>query len=428
MASVERESGEETVIEVPEELALFSLGFAIDAGGSVTKVLFRSKEDYSNGRRIGKTEVGEGVGLLRMRHFASDDSEGLIRFLCDRCDVMESVRSGTQADAWFQTGVRTQWFMQQLDAITGTNVKTKLLSEVDGLCKGLFRFYPLIRNRRQMNISPSAVESVLETSRNLLKTMEKFKVLGGDSFSDGLMGGDPRSVEEYIGKMMTTDAETFAKELSHQDVEFPALCVICGSANAIFLIKEDRKYQPGNFSGVSGKTFLALGKLLCAAKDFDELVYLASRGDHHMVDTLTEDLRLDDRDGDDWYNVMPDNFVIFSLGKMAEEKHREAYTREDMAAGVLHLVISTIAKLVTTTARLLKAKSIVLTGSLLNRQMAREAMQKWILQDLLMLPLSGEDEIKCIFVDHPGFICVFGTWFHNWEQEQERRKRENEKQ
>lgn len=57
----------------------------------------------------------------------------------------------------------------------------------------------------------------------------------------------------------------------------------------------------------------------CFVQDFDELIQMASRGDHTKVDFLSGDLKNRSRSDTDWYSMMGDNLVVFALGKMSEE-------------------------------------------------------------------------------------------------------------
>ena len=57
-------------------------------------------------------------------------------------------------------------------------------------------------------------------------------------------------------------------------------------------------------------------------QDFDELIDMASRGDHRKVDTMSGDMKVKNRKDTDVYSLMPEMFVIFTLGKMAEESNK----------------------------------------------------------------------------------------------------------
>jgi len=55
-------------------------------------------------------------------------------------------------------------------------------------------------------------------------------------------------------------------------------------------------------------------------QNFDELVELATHGDHRKVNQLTGDLKNKNRQDKDWYSMMPDVYPVFMLGKAAEER------------------------------------------------------------------------------------------------------------
>jgi len=56
-------------------------------------------------------------------------------------------------------------------------------------------------------------------------------------------------------------------------------------------------------------------------QDFDELMELASRGDHCKVDTMSGDLKVRNRKEEDWYSIMPETHVIFTMGKLANDSY-----------------------------------------------------------------------------------------------------------
>jgi len=407
-------SPDEVLLTVPEDLALVPLGFSLDAGGSVTKVVYRSKEDYRNGKRIGNVESNEG--LLRLRYFRSGADDELINFIRDHCDVMESA---SEADGWFHTGVQTQRFKEKLEQVMRTKVKT--ISEPDCTYKALKGFYSRVDSCRPLGLSPETVDGALQTARGFLQMMSAIREMVDETFDLFKSNGDPQIRADYAMKLMTTDAATLAEELSQYEIEWPCMSVTCGSAAAMMILSDDGKLDIGCFSGVSGLTFLGLGKALCGAKDFDELIEMASRGDHRKVDTMSGDMKMKDRKDIDVYSLLPDSHVVFTMAKLAEDSYKGTYTKEDLAAGLLHMVASTIAKLAASTARLGKAKCAVFNGSFVSRQVAREALQEWLLLESLMQPLTGEEQTKWVFIPYPGFICALGAWYRNWELEQERR-------
>ncbi|MPC50540.1 Pantothenate kinase 4 [Portunus trituberculatus] len=56
------------------------------------------------------------------------------------------------------------------------------------------------------------------------------------------------------------------------------------------LVEADDKYERIGGTSMGGGTFWGLGSLLTKAKGFDELLQLASEGDHRNVDLLVKDI------------------------------------------------------------------------------------------------------------------------------------------
>lgn len=55
-------------------------------------------------------------------------------------------------------------------------------------------------------------------------------------------------------------------------------------------VESDDKYERIGGTSMGGGTFWGLGSLLTKAKGFDELLHLASEGDHRNVDLLVKDI------------------------------------------------------------------------------------------------------------------------------------------
>ncbi|CAB3407485.1 unnamed protein product [Caenorhabditis bovis] len=75
-----------------------------------------------------------------------------------------------------------------------------------------------------------------------------------------------------------------------KDLIYPFLLVNIGTGISILKVDSPEKYERVGGSSMGGGTFLGLGSLLTPAKSFDELLELASRGDHRNVDKLVCDI------------------------------------------------------------------------------------------------------------------------------------------
>jgi len=64
---------------------------------------------------------------------------------------------------------------------------------------------------------------------------------------------------------------------------YPYLLVTIGSGVSVLKVESDDQYERIGGTATGGGTFWGLGKLLTKAKGFDELLELASQGDHRKV-------------------------------------------------------------------------------------------------------------------------------------------------
>ena len=95
------------------------------------------------------------------------------------------------------------------------------------------------------------------------------------------------SDESFIYQRKDDPAYTF--QPAPQDM-FPYLLVMIGSGVSVLKVESEEEFSRIGGTATGGGTFWGLGKLLTGAKDFDELLSLAERGDHRKVDMLVKDI------------------------------------------------------------------------------------------------------------------------------------------
>ena len=98
-------------------------------------------------------------------------------------------------------------------------------------------------------------------------------------------------------------------------VLFPYLLVNIGSGVSILKVDSETEFQRVGGTATGGGTFWGLGKLLTGAKEFDELLDLAEKGDNRSVDLLVKDIYSRD------YAQMglPGELIASSFGKATWE-------------------------------------------------------------------------------------------------------------
>ena len=180
-----------------------------------------------------------------------------------------------------------------------------------------------------------------------LKDIERVMMTGvGSSYvTRGLYGLDCIAVPEFrsigLGGLYVSGLKS-------------ALVVSMGTGTALVHATEvgDMKYLGG--TGVGGGTVAGLSRLLINAETFEHIVELASGGDLANID-----LRIQDITADTGLAELARDLTASNFGNV-----NDLATREDMAAGIVNLVLETIGMMSVFGARSVGVKDIVLTGNL----------------------------------------------------------------
>ena len=114
--------------------------------------------------------------------------------------------------------------------IRPTNIRTKLVSEVDGVTSGLHGFYKSIPSFRSLPLSPTPMKVALDEARLFMSMMNTYKESGSGGFGELPPCPAGVNLEEYAAKIMTADPTSLAAEFSAYDIEYPCVYVISGSA------------------------------------------------------------------------------------------------------------------------------------------------------------------------------------------------------
>uniref|UniRef100_A0A8P4GCU1 4'-phosphopantetheine phosphatase n=1 Tax=Dicentrarchus labrax TaxID=13489 RepID=A0A8P4GCU1_DICLA len=120
---------------------------------------------------------------------------------------------------------------------------------------------------------------------------------------------------------------------------FPYLLVNIGSGVSIVKVESEDKFERIGGSSIGGGTFWGLGALLTKTKRFDELLQLASKGQHTSVDMLVKDIY-----GGSYGSLgLTGDLIASSFGKSATAD--KEFSKEDMAKSLLHMISNDIGQL-----------------------------------------------------------------------------------
>lgn len=127
------------------------------------------------------------------------------------------------------------------------------------------------------------------------------------------------------------------------------------------------RYQRIGGTATGGGTFWGLGNLLTSAKGFDELLELASRGDHRKVDMLVKDIY--GERGEEYGSLgLPADLIASSMGKAI---HRPGLDDADIARSLLYMISNDIGQIASLYAMLHKVKHIYFGGFFLRHHPGR---------------------------------------------------------
>ncbi len=168
-----------------------------------------------------------------------------------------------------------------------------------------------------------------------------------------------------------------------------SVVVSMGTGTSYVLVEKEKLSHLGGIA-IGGGTIMGLSKLLLNTKDIDAIQELAAHGDYRHID-----LRI----GDISKNPLPGlnlNVTASNFGKV-----EEMASREDIAAGIIHMVIENLCHTGTLIAQDKGVKEFILIGSLANFEecefIAKECAE-----------LAGEG-VYFVIPEHAGFGTAIGA-------------------
>uniref|UniRef100_A0A2K5QUK9 4'-phosphopantetheine phosphatase n=1 Tax=Cebus imitator TaxID=2715852 RepID=A0A2K5QUK9_CEBIM len=277
--------------------------FAIDIGGSLTKLAYYSTVQHK-------------VAKVRSFDHSGKDTE------CDHEPPYEiSVQEEITARLHFIKFENT-YIEACLDFIKDhlVNTETKVIQATGG---GAYKFKDLIEEKLQLKVDKEDVMTCLIKGCNFV-----LKNIPHEAF------------------VYQKDADPeFRFQTNHPHI-FPYLLVNIGSGVSIVKVETEDRFEWVGGSSIGGGTFWGLGALLTKTKKFDELLQLASRGQHSNVDMLVRDVY----GGAHQTLGLSGNLIASSFGKSATAD--QEFSKEDMAKSLLHMISNDIGQLACLHARL----------------------------------------------------------------------------
>ncbi|XP_074074787.1 4'-phosphopantetheine phosphatase isoform X2 [Macrotis lagotis] len=270
--------------------------FAIDIGGSLTKLAYYSTVQHK-------------VAKVRSFDHSGKDAEQEHEPPYE-ISVQEEITARLHFIKFENTYIEAC-----LDFIKDhlVNTETKVIQATGG---GAYKFKDLIEQKLRLKVDKEDVMTCLIKGCNFV-----LKNIPHEAF------------------MYQKDADPeFRFQTNHPNI-FPYLLVNIGSGVSIVKVETEDKFEWIGGSSIGGGTFWGLGALLTKTKKFDELLHLASKGQHTNVDMLVRDIY-----GGAYQTLgLSGNLIASSFGKSATTD--KEFSKEDMSKSLLHMISNDIGQL-----------------------------------------------------------------------------------
>ncbi|XP_051932922.1 4'-phosphopantetheine phosphatase isoform X1 [Hippocampus zosterae] len=188
---------------------------------------------------------------------------------------------------------------------------------------------------------------------------------------------------------------------------FPYLLVNIGSGVSIVKVESEDKFERIGGSSIGGGTFWGLGALLTKTKRFDELLQLASKGQHTSVDMLVKDIY-----GGSYGSLgLTGDLIASSFGKSATAD--KEFSKEDMAKSLLHMISNDIGQLACLYAKLHQLSRVYFGGFFIRGHPVTMHTITYSINFFTkaMLTSSPKTDVHIAVVSHiynETFLCVQG--------------------
>ncbi|KAI5710818.1 hypothetical protein M8J75_011640 [Diaphorina citri] len=187
---------------------------------------------------------------------------------------------------------------------------------------------------------------------------------------------------------------------------FPYLLVNIGSGVSIMKVESDSKVERIGGTATGGGTFWGLGSLLTKAKGFDELLELAEKGDHRHADMLVRDIY-----GGDYKCLgLPGDLIASSFGRVCKQDTMEGQCSEaDLARSLLFAISNDIGQIASLYAMMHKLKKVYFGGYFLrNHPLSMHTIS-------FSIKYWSKGAVQSLFLRHEGYLGAIGAFLRGAE-------------
>ncbi|TRY82628.1 hypothetical protein DNTS_032573 [Danionella cerebrum] len=334
--------------------------FAIDIGGSLTKLAYYSTVQHK-------------VAKVRSFDHSAKETDGDPLY---EISVQEEITARLHFIKFENAYIETC-----LDFIKDhlVNTETKVIKATGG---GAYKFKDLIEKKLKLKVD---------------KEDEMTCLIKGCNF---VLKNIPHEAFVYAKH---ADSE-FRFQNTHPDI-FPYLLINIGSGVSIVKVESEDKFERIGGSSIGGGTFWGLGALLTKTKRFDELLQLASKGQHNNVDMLVKDIY-----GGAYGSLgLTGDLIASSFGKSATTD--KEFSKEDMAKSLLHMISNDIGQLACLYAKLHNLTRVYFGGFFIRGHPVTMHTITYSIN------FFTKGEVQALFLRHEGYLGAIGAFLKGAEED-----------
>ncbi|CAJ0944431.1 unnamed protein product, partial [Mesorhabditis belari] len=189
------------------------------------------------------------------------------------------------------------------------------------------------------------------------------------------------------------------------DLVFPFLLVNIGTGISILKVNSQSSFERIGGSSMGGGTFIGLGHMLTKSNDFDELLFMAEKGDHRKVDTLVADIY-----GGDYEALNLSSEVIAgSFGKCNKFSSNQELTArpEDFAKSLLLMISNNIGQMAMLYGNRYNVKRIYFGGFFIRKHSITMRTLSYAIK------FWSKGECEALFMKHEGYLGAVGAFMAN---------------
>uniref|UniRef100_A0A9J7YDN3 Pantothenate kinase 4 (inactive) n=1 Tax=Cyprinus carpio carpio TaxID=630221 RepID=A0A9J7YDN3_CYPCA len=338
--------------------------FAIDIGGSLTKLAYYSTVQH----KVAKVRSFDHSAKVSLQE---TDGDPLYEI-----SVQEEITARLHFIKFENAYIETC-----LDFIKDhlVNTETKVIKATGG---GAHKFKDLIEKKLKLKVD---------------KEDEMTCLIKGCNF---VLKNIPHEAFVYAKH---ADSE-FRFQHTHPDI-FPYLLINIGSGVSIVKVEAEDKFERIGGSSIGGGTFWGLGALLTKTKRFDELLQLASKGQHTNVDMLVKDIY-----GGAYGSLgLTGDLIASSFGKSATTD--KEFSKEDMAKSLLHMISNDIGQLACLYAKLHNLTRVYFGGFFIRGHPVTMHTITYSIN------FFTKGEVQALFLRHEGYLGAIGAFLKGAEED-----------